>query len=56
MGLLVINIGKVRGGRVVMFKGGRVVTFKGRGGGGMGNKFIGLETWGGGGEWVGVHH
>ncbi len=45
MGLLVINIGKVRGGRVVTFKGGRVVTFKGRGG--MGNKFIGLETWGG---------
>ncbi len=45
MGLLVINIGKIRGG---------VVTFKRRGG--MGNKFIGLETCGGDGEWVGVHH
>ncbi len=41
MGLLVINIGKIRGG-------GGVVTFKRRGGG-MWNKFIGLETWGGGG-------
>ncbi len=38
MGLLVINIGKVRGGGVLTFKGG---------GRGMGNKFIGLETWGG---------
>ncbi len=38
MGLLVINIGEIGGG---------VVTFK-TGGGGMGNKFIGLETWGGG--------
>ncbi len=48
MGLLVINIGKIRGGGVV--------TFKRRGG--MGNRFIGLEMWrgGGGGEWVGVHH
>ncbi len=47
MGLLLINIGKI------MVGGGGVVKFKRRGG--MGNKFIGLETWGGG-EWVGVHH
>ncbi len=45
MGLLVINIGKMRRGEWQRLKRG----------GGMGNKFIGLETEGSG-EWVGVHH
>ncbi len=48
MGLLVINIGKVRGGGVLTFKGG---------GGGYGEQVHWTGTvGGGGGEWVGVHH
>ncbi len=35
MGLLVINIGKIREGRVVTFRRRR----------GMGDNFMGLETW-----------
>ncbi len=40
MGLLVINVGKIRGGRVVKFK----------------RRIWGTGNWEGGGEWVGVHH